>query len=1123
MTKKRIAVFPLVAVACSFVACGGGGSRSSVGQDMALVAKPDMVSFGTVKKGDVAERTVELKHAGTQGIIKISSVERESGTSDEFSWEALPKTELGPGESTTMTLYYAPKDSIPDQGVILIRHNVQAQGYMTRIRLDATAQIAALTCDPNPLDFGQVRSGEQSEPRDLLLRNDGSDDIVITRKPYMRIDSSPDFHMTGEPVLQEGEGFPVTLKPGEFIGMVFVYEPSGGGPDQGYLVAETEQTGVKSAVTCTLKGQEVGPKIAVVPGEIDFGDVPLNETRKLTVTVQNQGFSLNPEDSMLVIPAGGISFGIGSNEDLYIADSAGSPVTTFPSEEWLLKSDTYSDYPELQDVPTSRSFDVVWKPSKPIPNTGEPIGWLLISSNDPLYNPVQVPVRGRVAAPLIHVFPSPVVFGSVGQMITAEQVLTVQNLGNGDLRFTGPLKVENDTLGEFAVVEDTKFKPTLPTFNPSTDCGEPEACVIAGNDSRGVRLQFTNKGPASGTATARLVITSNDPVNPTLYVDLSATRAGTPTCEPLISPQSLNYGVVPKGYYKEMTMKLINNGTGYCSFYSARVEDCTGFPGMTATCAEPGKGTPSAYFVITALPPAVQKGIGPKGSLDFKIRFTPPVQESVFAQLMSYLALFSVTVHDPQLNQFKTVPTCTSGLPGMGGCTPNLQAQSGVAKISVMPAEVNFGLVTIGCASKTYKVCIYNTGTAPLTISNINTSGCSPEFKLKNVPQLPKSVSAGVPVCFETYYVPQDVGPDKCVLRIESTDTSAPLVNVTLKGEGTWDTEQTDIFTQVSGQEVDVLFLIDDSGSMCEEQERLAAAYDYFIKNAKVWNNDYHIGITGVNVVDDTIMGMLNYGDAKKMPRFLTPTTGTKEKFVEFAKLGCSGGPHCGGFSGPCTDQQESGLLAAQIALSAPLISDTGVPCNSDSDCKGNPNVCPDPSSCAYRCVDKTCAGWNKGFLRENAQLEVVVLSDEEDQSPGAVATYIDFLKNIKGFYNVTMFHFHSIVGQNPSTCQEADPGKRYIQTSQETNGIIADICAPDYFQAMSQIGEITFGLKVQFFLSRLAEPGTIKVWVNDKECKTGWSYDGPSNSIIFQEGGPCMPQPGDKIKVQYSTLCIKP
>ena len=45
----------------------------------------------------------------------------------------------------------------------------------------------------------------------------------------------------------------------------------------------------------------------------------------------------------------------------------------------------------------------------------------------------------------------------------------------------------------------------------------------------------------------------------------------------------------------------------------------------------------------------------------------------------------------------------------------------------------------------------------------------------------------------------------------------------------------------------------------------------------------------------------------------------------------------------------------------------------------------------------KVCGGYNMGFLRKDATLEIVFVSDEEDQSPADLSFYINFFKNIKG------------------------------------------------------------------------------------------------------------------------------
>jgi hypothetical protein len=53
-------------------------------------------------------------------------------------------------------------------------------------------------------------------------------------------------------------------------------------------------------------------------------------------------------------------------------------------------------------------------------------------------------------------------------------------------------------------------------------------------------------------------------------------------------------------------------------------------------------------------------------------------------------------------------------------------------------------------------------------------------------------------------------------------------------------------------------------------------------------------------------------------------------------------------------------------------------------------------------------------------------------------------------------------------------------------------------------------------------DPPTVAVRVNGSLCTDGWRYDAPSNSVLLDEEGPCMPQPGDIIEIDYETLCLK-
>ena len=419
-----------------------------------------------------------------------------------------------------------------------------------------------------------------------------------------------------------------------------------------------------------------------------------------------------------------------------------------------------------------------------------------------------------------------------------------------------------------------------------------------------------------------------------------------------------------------------------------------------------------------------------------------------------------------------------------------------MAELTVFPGELDFGQTTLGCHSQTLELTACNVGNAPLDLTDVELEGCSIEFKQKEYPGLPVTLEPSQCEIFSMVYAPQDLGGDACSMSFTTNDADVPSVIVPIEGEGVLETEQTDVFIQLTGQDVDVLFVVDDSGSMGEEQSNLASNFGQFINEASTWQNNYNVGVTTTDVDSDGGRFLGN-------PRIITPATW--QSFQNSAQVGTSG-------SGT-----EKGLNAAQLALTLPNIADTSTPCAADTDCSA-----PDA------CYDGFCGGPNRGFLREDATLEVVFVSDEDDQSPADLNFYINFFKNIKGFYNSNLFHAHAIVGP-PGGCSssngDATAGMRYIDLANATGGNVASICQSDFADSLASIGEIAFGLKTQFFLSRVAEPSTIEVRINGTLCSTdggaNWTYDATSNSVIFIEDGGCMPQPDDMIEIYYETVCF--
>jgi hypothetical protein len=173
---------------------------------------------------------------------------------------------------------------------------------------------------------------------------------------------------------------------------------------------------------------------------------------------------------------------------------------------------------------------------------------------------------------------------------------------------------------------------------------------------------------------------------------------------------------------------------------------------------------------------------------------------------------------------------------------------------------------------------------------------------------------------------------------------------------------------------------------------------------------------------------------------------------------------------------------------------------------------------------------YNAGFLRTDAALAIVMVSDEEDHSSRAVSFYENFFRNIKGFQNSGMFSFSAIVGTQAGGCNgsggQADYAPRYIQVAQNTGGVVESICNANWGQTLANIGLNSFGLKRQFVLSSAPVEATISVEVNGmmvpRQTPGGtmrWEYEASSNSVIFQTGS--VPQAGASIAITYSVHCL--
>ncbi len=285
---------------------------------------------------------------------------------------------------------------------------------------------------------------------------------------------------------------------------------------------------------------------------------------------------------------------------------------------------------------------------------------------------------------------------------------------------------------------------------------------------------------------------------------------------------------------------------------------------------------------------------------------------------------------------------------------------------------------------------------------------------------------------------------------------------------------QTDEITQVTIPAVDVLWVIDNSGSMSEEQRALRENFTSFMQYFTDSGLDYHVGVVSTDMDNRKESGKL-IDDSSHSGRYIDSSMSGDEAIASFrdrADLGTNG------------SSDERGKDAAFAALTTE--------------------------------ADRT----NVGFYRPDASLSVVVISDELDYSRISVTEFVNWMLDLKP--KEGMASFSSIVGLTNNDCMEAEKGTGYLETTAQVGGIKASICDSDWSGVLTELGLQAAGLKREFYLSLRPVEETIAVSVTtdgDEESfdqGDDWTYDPARNSITFVA---YVPDPLSVVNIDYEVL----
>lgn len=306
-------------------------------------------------------------------------------------------------------------------------------------------------------------------------------------------------------------------------------------------------------------------------------------------------------------------------------------------------------------------------------------------------------------------------------------------------------------------------------------------------------------------------------------------------------------------------------------------------------------------------------------------------------------------------------------------------------------------------------------------------------------------------------------------------------------------TEHTDLIVQIVPPIVDVLWVVDNSCSMADEQTALTENFPKFMGYFVDSGLDYHVGVISTDLDDSDHTGKLRsyLPKGEKVPlRYIDEDTADPVTvFNALATVGTEG-------SG-----QEKGTGAVYTAIELLRLRASNI-----------------------------------GFYRQEASLHTVLISDEDDDTPNEVITpneFVAWYKALKsGGWRRT---FSSIVSPaNPNG--GGFDGTDYLELTAAIGGIPWNINTEVWDLVLDRLGVEASGLRREFFLSQRPVPGAIQVAITkevdgviatqafeeaqynlDGTIKKGdWTYDPTRNSIRFVD---LTPDPLDRVEITYTLL----
>lgn len=303
-------------------------------------------------------------------------------------------------------------------------------------------------------------------------------------------------------------------------------------------------------------------------------------------------------------------------------------------------------------------------------------------------------------------------------------------------------------------------------------------------------------------------------------------------------------------------------------------------------------------------------------------------------------------------------------------------------------------------------------------------------------------------------------------------------------------------------RKIDVLFVVDNSGSMSSSQVSLANNFPSFINYFKAKGYDFKIAVTTTDAY---------YGD-------------------QFVSSGCS----------LCNLNQtkfKSGTTPKTYVIDSTTSSLESVFAQNV-----NVGVVGSGDERAFSSFKAALnSSLNTGFHRPTAFLSVIIVSDEDDFSHGdinlnesysqptlhTISSYKTFLEGFTAGQSTTDFHVSTISVLDDACRISLGAGRkvglRYMSLADATGGSKNSICN-NFDLILNNIStDIANQIKAQFFLTRNPIVTSIRVIIEGilvpEEALNGWTYDPGTNSVSVH--GTYTPNAGASVTINFDPASV--